>query len=42
MSEHAQYVRKCARGRAQDWSHRSMSHWRSASSNVPTIWRLGE
>ena len=34
MSEHAKYVRNCARGRAKDWSHKSMSLWRSASSNV--------
>ena len=41
MSKLAKYVRDCAHRRAKDWSHRSMSRWRSASSNVPTIWRLG-
>ena len=27
MSKHPKYVRNCARGRARDLSHRSMSHW---------------
>ena len=34
MSEHANYARNCTRGRAKDWSNKSMSLWRSASSNV--------